>query len=756
MADEGRALTDKIQARMERAITREYRHAHKEVQAKLDEYLARFEREDKRLSMEVKSGRMTMKDYQDWRVRHIGMGQRWEELRDTLAEDLHNTNQIAMSIAKGYMPEVYALNYNYGTFAVERQGNLDTSFTLIDHNFVERLVRENPKLLPDPTPGSPAAIRIVHNKDVRWNSQKLQSAMIQGCLQGESIGKIADRFQRVTDMNRRQALLHSRTSVCGAANGGRHDAHVRAERMGIDLVEEWSAVLDSFTRDSHLDMDGERKPVDQELWSNGLRFPGDPFGKPAEVYNCFVGETVAIADSEIQRSYKHRYDGELITIKTARGVQFSCTPNHPILSARGWIAANMLNEGDDLVITSGVNVECARINPNVDHVFASMETLHELVNVLGGERTTALGVNFHGDVAASEVEIVTKERFLWNNRDAGEFEEKPELRPIDPDESLLREGSFVKHFGCVCKAALGLVRRLCKPLALFWRGLRHSKIHGFRTISLSNSAGIKPLDDSPSGSPELVCKNLDRLAGVVFLDKIVDINVNFFHGDVYNLQTENGYYFVNSSIACNSGKEQRYFAIAHNCRCDLLSWVKGFEPSGDFRIRENEVETFSEWQKEHQTIRFANVTHEYRLLSTPREGKFIIENGFKNHNGELQAGEWIHQTFGGDIKLLKETQKAGQKKGENPNPDYNWNGKLWDLKKPTSPNGISDRVRDGIHQIAKNPGGVIIDISKTGVNGNRAIDEVYDRMRRVKNIECDVMIVMDGKLLSVRRYFAHK
>ena len=212
------------------------------------------------------------------------MGQRWEELRDTLSEDLHNTNQIAMSIAKGYMPEVYALNYNYGTFAVERQGHLDTSFTLIDHNFVERLVRDNPKLLPDPTPGSPAAIRIARNKDVRWNRNKLQSAMIQGCLQGESIGKIANRFQRVTDMNRTQALRHARTAVNGAANGGRLDSYRRAERMGIDLVKEWSAVLDNVTRDSHVDVNGERRGLEEEF-SNGLMYPGG-MGPPEEVYNC--------------------------------------------------------------------------------------------------------------------------------------------------------------------------------------------------------------------------------------------------------------------------------------------------------------------------------------------------------------------------------------------------------------------------------------------------------------------------------------
>jgi SPP1 gp7 family putative phage head morphogenesis protein len=284
--DEGRRLTDQIQARMERDITREYEQAYKEVQAKLDEYLSRFEKEDQRQHSLVEAGKLSMKDYQDWRVRHIGMNKRWAELRDTLAEDLHNANQIAMSIAKGYMPEVYALNHNYGTWYMEKQGQIDTSYTLIDHHYVERLVRENPKLLPDPTPGSEAAKMIARNKDLKWNRNKLQSAIIQGCLQGEGIGEIANRFQRVTDMNRTQALRHARTAVTGAANGGRHDSYVRAKDMGVDVIEEWAAVLDHVTRDEHVDMDGERKEVDQPTFSNGLRFPGDPYGKPASTYNC--------------------------------------------------------------------------------------------------------------------------------------------------------------------------------------------------------------------------------------------------------------------------------------------------------------------------------------------------------------------------------------------------------------------------------------------------------------------------------------
>ena len=55
--------------------------------------------------------------------------------------------------------------------------------------------------------------------------------------------------------------------------------------MGIEMQKEWMATLDSRTRHSHRRLDGETVEYDSEF-SNGCRYPGDPKGKPAEVYNC--------------------------------------------------------------------------------------------------------------------------------------------------------------------------------------------------------------------------------------------------------------------------------------------------------------------------------------------------------------------------------------------------------------------------------------------------------------------------------------
>ncbi len=63
------------------------------------------------------------------------------------------------------------------------------------------------------------------------------------------------------------------------------DACYKAKEKGANVVKQWDATLDSNTRESHSQVDGEIRELD-EKFSNGLMFPGDPSGGPGEVVNC--------------------------------------------------------------------------------------------------------------------------------------------------------------------------------------------------------------------------------------------------------------------------------------------------------------------------------------------------------------------------------------------------------------------------------------------------------------------------------------
>lgn len=276
--DEGHSLTDKELARLIQKLDGVYGQASKEVEEKLNDYMRRFKVKDAIKQRQVKTGEISREEWVNWRVGQIAVGQRWEEMRNTLAEDLTNVDKIAVQMVGESMHDVYALNHNFGTFEVEKGSLVDTSYTLYDRHTVERLIRDNPTLLKAPS--------LNINKDYRWNAQNFQSAITQSILQGEDIRKTAKRVALgTTKKDRNAAVRNARTATTNAENAGRCDSYKRAEKMGIKLKQVWLAALDGRTRDSHRRLDGEKIPVGGKF-SNGLRFPGDPQGAAHEVWNC--------------------------------------------------------------------------------------------------------------------------------------------------------------------------------------------------------------------------------------------------------------------------------------------------------------------------------------------------------------------------------------------------------------------------------------------------------------------------------------
>lgn len=269
--------TDKLLNELEEKIVREYRQALKEAQEKYNAFVQRFIKEDEQKLKDVQTGKITQQQYVDWQLRKLSTDARGKAMVDMLAQDLALADQKALSIINGYMPEAYATNFNYATYDIESNTHINTSFTLYNRDTVERLLRDDPNLLPRRKVDIPA--------DKRWNRQHINSAITQGVLQGDSIPKIASRLQQVTDMDRRAAVRNARTMMTGAQNAGRMDAFGRAADLGIHIQKQWIATLDTRTRDSHAALDGEIKELD-EKFTNGLMEPGDPDGDPAEVYNC--------------------------------------------------------------------------------------------------------------------------------------------------------------------------------------------------------------------------------------------------------------------------------------------------------------------------------------------------------------------------------------------------------------------------------------------------------------------------------------
>ena len=297
--DEAHEATDKIIEKMEKQIAKEYRAAVKEMSAKLKEYGEKFDKKDEAMRQKMLDGEITKKQYSEWRVREIATGDRYKAMIDTLAEDMARANDIAKSTINGHMEEVYSMNRNYATYRVEKDSMIDTSYTLYNRRSTEELFKNKKSLLPAPKPGT-KAWQAAHDKDLRWNQQKINSSLIQGLLQGDSIPDIAKRLIDVVGMNKSAAVRNARTMTTSIENKGRDDAYEELREKGIELDTVWVSTLDDRTRHSHRMLYGEVRDEETGKYSNGLRYPGDPLGDPEEVYNCRCCETSMVKGFPIE------------------------------------------------------------------------------------------------------------------------------------------------------------------------------------------------------------------------------------------------------------------------------------------------------------------------------------------------------------------------------------------------------------------------------------------------------------------------
>ena len=615
--DRGHERTEQVISKIEGRLRAEYEQAAKEVEETTNKYFDRFKLKDKKWQEWVEKGKgrqaeldewerlvstgektekqfdawcvangvRTPKAYNAWRQQQLMQGERWKQLKNQLAEDMVNTTSAARDIVQSYMPEVYEINANYALYQVEVGGGytLPSSLTLYNREAIARLVKDEPDLMPM---GKSVLGDIARGKAQRWERQKVQSIMMQGILQGKSNVRIAqDIAENLANGDFKASMRYARTMSTNAQNSGRYGAYRRLEANGVPLTLQWEATLDMRTRHEHRLMHGQRRNVNQPFVVDGVEilYPawlgmGDYKVPPDMIWNCFVGDTNVATDSEIQKSYKHKYLGEVVTVNTSSGINFTCTPNHPILTPSGWVAAALLNKGDDLLVTSGGDGAIFRGNGNVNHVHSTMKALHEtLLNFGGVIQSPMSNFNFHGDIPTSDVEIVCKEGELGVNLDARIANSVNKSLFKNPDTLSSGKGHFMSRFGGIDVSTLSFVSRTRKALSLLGRSVRHTDKHCFGAVTGSNAVLTEyPVNNLPAET--IIRSNLlNGLTRGVFVDNIVSVNKSFASCHVYNLQTENGYYFVGNSISDNGESYNGNMVIAKNCRCTILAFVKGFE-----------------------------------------------------------------------------------------------------------------------------------------------------------------------------------
>lgn len=113
---------------------------------------------------------------------------------------------------------------------------------------------------------------------------KLKDQFTQSFEGQETRQQLINRIESVySGFDETRATTIARTEVHGAMQKGTVAGY---EQSGVQIkIWVWAQGVNGGVREDHLSIDGEEVPIDH-VFSNGLMFPGDPDGDPADTVNC--------------------------------------------------------------------------------------------------------------------------------------------------------------------------------------------------------------------------------------------------------------------------------------------------------------------------------------------------------------------------------------------------------------------------------------------------------------------------------------
>lgn len=315
--------------------------------------------------------------------------------------------------------------------------------------------------------------------------------------------------------------------------------------------------------------------------------------------NCFPAG-VAVSGPASQAATRRWFEGELVILATASGQKLPVTGNHPILTRRGWVPANLLNEGDEVVRSTNIEGATPLVVPDHHQVPSLIEDVWSALSVGGFERMPASPEYFHGDGQGGEVDVVYADGALLDGFQSSLSQQVVQLGlagRLSLADELLMQGAAVfvdlldsaharsavrgsglgfpflgGHLGRSGCASLASVAAFDSRLDEASRDdiARDAVLAAQRVLADSSLVGGHDLVDreiaslarwdAPGGAFSVETAGryasrgldlLNRLAGQVELDRVVELRRVEWSGHVYSLTSVEGWHAANNLIVSN-------------------------------------------------------------------------------------------------------------------------------------------------------------------------------------------------------------
>lgn len=426
---------------------------------------------------------------------------------------------------------------------------------------------------------------------------RIYRTIVDGTRDGDSYDEIIKRLED-TELDKSRARLIARTETNRAVNAG-HDMGRKAYPYEVDKI--WLSARDRRTRGAdgedkadHFHMNeqtvGEEEAFTDHRSNIQLMYPGDSSlgAQAADVCNCFLpNELTSVDVSRIKKAFRSWYDGEVITVKTAYGNSFTCTPNHPILTSRGWISAKEITQSDK-IINSKV-IKSFSPDYKVNNTPSTFKEIYNSFSYNGFTvRKKGVIMDFYGDgTDTGYVDIVSANSKLHNG--AKVFKSiKNGLLVFShfAKAKLFPNSSQRKSFSSLFFSAIShpIVSACNKFQSFFMAGLLHPVIHAFAPVTGGNAGIFQSPSDNLPRTIVFLGKSFDRETGIIkghdFIDgfgcsQVQEISHSFYEGHVYTFETMDGLYDINSYVT-------------KNCRCNVRFNPKR-DANGRLILRQNRI-----------------------------------------------------------------------------------------------------------------------------------------------------------------------
>lgn len=254
MPDKAHNETNEILSRLESSLNISYKSAKNNISKEVNPLLDEMYLDDKEAT-------------QNKRLKHAEKDGNLNKVVEIFVSGIILTNESSINRINKDMNRVYEKNYSWATDYIKRMSGIEIG--------------------KDSSPDASAATKRAYNRaeNDKYVSDEILNALKDGIKKGESIQKLSNRIKLLIEKNKNRATLIARTETTRHQNIARSDSIDNARELGLIINKEWYATNDNRTRDTHAALHGEIVGPD-DVFSNGMEFPGDPAGGPSEVCNC--------------------------------------------------------------------------------------------------------------------------------------------------------------------------------------------------------------------------------------------------------------------------------------------------------------------------------------------------------------------------------------------------------------------------------------------------------------------------------------